>query len=275
MGKEYDNIMGRDEKEAHRLDKQFKAITTNIGYLVHPTAALGRTARVADVATGTAMFLTSLSTEYPEASLFGYDISPALFPPNGVPKNVQLDILDIKKPIPDNLRGTFDFVHIRLLIAAVEPSEWPSVVSNTASLLKPGGKLQWEEIDFFTSNYLRSKPQSTTNTAQKCLFKMTKNVDRFRAGFNTLAENMEKAGLGEVITDLVSNDRVPETRESLARNGIEVIMGFHGRMHEIGAPGAWSRAELEELEKGFEKDLESGAYVRYDIHIAIGTKPLA
>ncbi|KAJ6041003.1 hypothetical protein N7499_001181 [Penicillium canescens] len=66
----YAENMGRNSTEAQRLDEQFELITENIGYLLHPSvrAKLPPNAQVADVGTGTATFLRSLSHYYPDAT---------------------------------------------------------------------------------------------------------------------------------------------------------------------------------------------------------------
>ena len=75
-------------------------------------------------------------------------------------------------------------------------------------------------------------------------------------------------------TDIVSSDRQPETRRTLTENALVAAMGFTRMMTAKQAPGAMSTEEMEGIESAAIKDIESGCYIRYDIHTAIGFKPL-
>lgn len=77
-----------------------------------------------------------LANKYPSARLHGYDISTAQFPPKKwLPKNVNLDTLDIMKPIPDSLRGQFDVVHTGYLCLVVEKGDPFPILDNLLALL--------------------------------------------------------------------------------------------------------------------------------------------
>ena len=83
---------------------------------------------IADVATGTGIFLLDLAKELPTASEFhGFDISPAQFPKAHVPTNVQFHVTDAKKPFPPEFHEKFDVVHLRLLVPAMNGNDWKTV----------------------------------------------------------------------------------------------------------------------------------------------------
>jgi len=72
-----------------------------------------------------------------------------MYPPPGCwPANVDLDTLDIFKPVPEALRGQYDVVHIRLLCLVIPNGDPTPVLDNILTLLKPGGYIQWDESDF-------------------------------------------------------------------------------------------------------------------------------
>ena len=226
---------------------------------------------IADFATGTGAFLHSLSESYPGARLDGYDISPAIFRPG---KNVNLSVANAKEPIPAELHGVYDIVHIRYLAAGMEPDDWEPVLRNMLQLLKPGGAIQWEEGALSQLQYLRGEPSSMTATLKRAsLTFLTGTMQRrFSYGWNTLPEIMEKCGL-RVETDVVSSDRVVETRRAITENSLVALLGFARMMAAKEAPGAMATAEIEEMEDAAIKEIESGCYVRYDIHTAVGFKP--
>lgn len=186
-----------------------------------------------------------------------------------------LTVLDAKKPLPKDLHGKYDVVHVRMLVAAMLPHEWTTVVRNLAELLKPGGFLQWEECDFVSVKYMRNFDDSSVERARFIGNTFRDGLrERFEHGWSTLPQQMRDAGLTGVLSDMVSSDRIPETRQKLTETGMRAIFAWARLMSERGAPGSMTSDQLDELEKGAYEDIKSGCYVRYDIHVACGQKPL-
>ncbi|GKZ42338.1 hypothetical protein AbraIFM66951_001421 [Aspergillus brasiliensis] len=102
---------------------------------------------------GIGTWLRSLAVHYPNQkwSLHGIDIGSALFPPPS-PDGPVVDLQkhDIRKPIPGYLYlpESFDIVHQRFLVWALKTQEWPQVVRNLRSVLKPGGWIQLVEAQW-------------------------------------------------------------------------------------------------------------------------------
>ncbi|KAL8728581.1 MAG: hypothetical protein Q9166_005314 [cf. Caloplaca sp. 2 TL-2023] len=189
-------------------------------------------------------------------------------------KNVKLSVADAKTPVPSELYGIYDVVHIRYLIAGMEPDDWEPVLCNMLKLLKPGGAIQWEEPALSQVQHLRGQPNSTTATMTKLSlhFRSGPLQQRFSHGWSTLPAIMGKHGL-RVETDIVSSDRVVETRRALTENGLVALLGFERMMAARQAPGAVSTTQIEEMERRAIIEIESGCYVRYDIHTVVGFKP--
>ncbi|KAL8723628.1 MAG: hypothetical protein Q9225_000071 [Loekoesia sp. 1 TL-2023] len=252
------------------MDEQFQIITGALGWLLHPLVArsLGNFPSIANFATGTGLFLRLLSESYPGARLDGYDLSPAMFLSD---KTVKLSVADAKEPLPAELHGVYDVVHIRYLIAGMEPDDWEPVLRNMLQLLKPGGAIQWEEPALSQVQHLRGEPSSRTATMTRMslMFRRGPLQQRFSHGWSTLPAIMERCGL-RVETDVVSSDRVVDARRALTENGLVALLGFARMMAAKQAPGAMSTEEIEEMEKEAIKEIESGCYVRYDVHTAVG-----
>lgn len=106
---------------------------------------------VADVGTGTGIWLVDLSSSLPPtARLDGYDFNTSKFRPvDARPPNVQLLESNAAEPFPAELQGQYDLVHVRLLVLGLKPSDWQPIAANLRSLLRPGGYLVWEEIDVY------------------------------------------------------------------------------------------------------------------------------
>lgn len=216
-----------------------------------------------------------LANEHPEATLRGYDISQDLFPSSeNLGSNIKLGIMDAKKPPPLEEQNLYDVVHVRLLIAAMNPEDWEVVTRNLVQMLKPGGAIQWDECNFGQSRAYRGKTSSTLSGVKPAIEAMQNGIkEKFAYGWNTLPQAMRNAGLIHVEQDIVSSDRIPETRKAVTENGIAVVFGWANLMADRGAPGAIPTQELARLEEQAYNDLKSGCYIRYDVHVTTGFKP--
>jgi hypothetical protein len=214
---------------------------------------------------------------YPDASLDGYDISSAMYPDKTAP-NINLKVLDMKKPVPEELHGKYDLVHARMLVAAILPGEWTTIVRNLAQLIKPGGWMQWEECDFLSSKYLRGGKLETSraDTVLEMSHKWREEMrERFQCGWSTLPADMCAAGLTSTESDCVSSDRLPETRKEAGMNGMVAIFSWLRMLTTKGVPGSMTAVGLEQAEKRAHEEIEKGAYVRYEIYVASAQKALA
>lgn len=112
-------------------------------------------------------WLVDLAKKVPERSqLDGFDISAAHFPPKEwLPQNINLSLLDASAPLPEELVGKYDIVHVGRIVLFIR-NEDPSVfLDNFVKLLstyictllpawtvnltiaEPGGYLCWDELD--------------------------------------------------------------------------------------------------------------------------------
>ncbi|PLB50873.1 hypothetical protein P170DRAFT_463942 [Aspergillus steynii IBT 23096] len=292
MSDVYADNLQRDASESQRLEEQFDLLTENIGYLIHPLILarlppLSPPLQIADLATGTACFLKRVAqSEEPRlqgAILHGSDLSTALFPPSdSLPSSIRLSLLDVRAPVPTALHGMYDFVHVRQIAAGLTPADWVPVITNVAKLLKPGGAMQWEECDFSNVVHLRGGEGGATSVdAARTLGRMFRTglIDYFKHGWDLLEEAMKGAGLVQVGSEMVSSDRVPGTRKALTRNGMQVILDWARVRAGLGQLRAEDDGrlltvdEVERLGKQAYKDIESGCYVRFDIHVAWGFRP--
>lgn len=197
-----------------------------------------------------------------------------MFPaPDTLPPNVQLAHMDVKHPPPVEQQGQFDLVHVRLLVVAMTEADWPLVVRNLKMLLKPGGALQWEECNYAGARHFRGRTESSVLASRSvgALFRSTLH-DRFAYGWSTLHRIFTEEGFTRVEEDMVSSDRVVETREALTVNGNFTLIRWARQMAGAGVSGFYSMKEIDGLEEQLQKDAESGCYGRYDIHVITGFK---
>lgn len=146
----------RSFKTSTRLHLQHFLVQNTLGFLLDNEIELSinpsSQVRVADLGCGNGVWLTDLSSTFAQngvsAQLDGYDINPFNFPdPSHLPKSVSLRKLDIlREPIPNELLGTYDIVHVQGFTSLVVNSDVTPLLSVVLGLLKPGGFLQWVEV---------------------------------------------------------------------------------------------------------------------------------
>ena len=76
-------------------------------------------------------WLVDLAKKVPESSqLDGFDISASNFPPKEwLPQNINLSLLDASSPLPEELVGKYDIVHVGRIVLFIR-NEDPSVFLN-------------------------------------------------------------------------------------------------------------------------------------------------
>ncbi|KAL3490990.1 hypothetical protein BJX62DRAFT_237594 [Aspergillus germanicus] len=159
--------LARDEAESARLNAQHKLLVDIVGGSIDKSIPLENITSVADVGTGTGIWLLdakkhltthSLSPNPNSYTLHGFDISAAQFLPSPETHGLSLSVHDILRPFPIEHRDKYDLVHVRMLVSALKVEEYEVAVRNLVEILKPGGYLQWTDLD---SSHLSSAPSAT------------------------------------------------------------------------------------------------------------------
>lgn len=123
------------------------------------------TPRIADLATGTAIWPLDIARTFPNAQINGFDISLQQSPPaEWLPENVTVSEWDIFSDLPAYLEGVFDVVHLRLLLLVIRNNDPRPVLKNAMTMLKEGGWIQWDELDpwgAYTISTGHSEPNSS------------------------------------------------------------------------------------------------------------------
>ncbi|KAF2233445.1 hypothetical protein EV356DRAFT_503496 [Viridothelium virens] len=208
--------LGRDFRSASRLGHQHYLWHETLGFHLHPLIAntlppvepprsdeKSPPPRIADIACGSASWLRSVALSLPHTQLNGHDISLAQCPPHQwLPVNITLGDWDLFSSPTEDMLERFDVVHTRLIFTIVEGQTEDEglatarrVVSGLLKLLKPGGWLQWDELDVARSFLLRADPAAeapapTMERFLSVLKQKGKWVER-------LVEVMEETGMQE------------------------------------------------------------------------------
>ncbi|KAL9056096.1 MAG: hypothetical protein Q9162_003159 [Coniocarpon cinnabarinum] len=250
-----------------------------VGYCVHPKIrpTLGPNARIADIGTATGAWLEACNEELGTGiTLDGFDISDLNFPPpERTSPNVHFHIVDAKQPFAAQFLGQYDLVHIRFMASANTRDCWAVMARCVIPLLKPGGYIQWEEPDLWQVRVLRNEADSCTDNLGHLVHYWSSSVgENLLYGFSTLPHIYQLLGLVERFEDVIASDRLLHNRIPSSKISAQAAFGWARLRAGNGAAGALSMEQLDELERAVERDFDSGAYIRYDIFVIVGRKPL-
>lgn len=112
--------------------------------------------KILDIGTGTGIWAIDIADEFPNAEVIGTDLSP--IQPTWVPPNLKLEIDDCTKDWTWD-DGTFDFVHMRMLIGAI--SDWNKLFQQAYRVCKPGGWVQSAEPEVIVRTDDDTLPKDT------------------------------------------------------------------------------------------------------------------
>ncbi|KAF2088003.1 S-adenosyl-L-methionine-dependent methyltransferase [Saccharata proteae CBS 121410] len=141
-----------DEPEHVRLEKQGTGLTRLMhGRIVHVPLIPSVISNVLDIGCGTGQVTKQLGRQYPRADVYGLDISDVPDRFGQKPPNVEFvkdDIFKLNIGADERFEPeSFDFCWSRLMMSGIP--DWPHYFGIQSDLLKPGGWVESQEVDFF------------------------------------------------------------------------------------------------------------------------------
>jgi SAM-dependent methyltransferase len=137
-------LLPKDEGEINRLDFQhylFRHVLR--GNFLAPLSA---PRSILDVGCGTGRWAIEMARQFPQANIIGIDMAPppseTASPADPRPDNYAFVQGNILEGLPFE-EQTFDYVHQRLLYAAIPAQEWPRVINELARVTMRRG---WVEL---------------------------------------------------------------------------------------------------------------------------------
>ena len=135
-------MLQRNPEESRRLDTQHEFLRALAhGEPIHPSVPRQRLRAVADVATGTGVWLqetlrelTTGQSDPRGVDFVGFDISPSQFPEGKMP-GIDFVVHDVREAFPHRYHARFDLVHVRLLSYAIKAQDLMTVVENVVEIL--------------------------------------------------------------------------------------------------------------------------------------------
>ncbi|KAI9737714.1 MAG: hypothetical protein M1818_005718 [Claussenomyces sp. TS43310] len=261
-----------------RLIDQHDWLKGLLGCTVHPAIPTNTPGlRVADVATGTAIFLLDLAKTLPaDAQLYGFDISTAQFPaPEARPSNVFLHEHSVTNPFPEDYHGYFDIVAVRLITAGLRGDDWDAAVKNLNVLLKPGGYLQWIEPVHSSLQIFNSKVGAPNSAAREAVqyfleaYKMT-----LYPGPLQLPALCLKYKLDDIVMEVFATDHFPDF-EKVRSQGKLFLSGACTAMFPFlvkDESSALTAEHADEVVKRAMEEMEGEIYLHSEMQFVVRRK---
>jgi ubiquinone/menaquinone biosynthesis C-methylase UbiE len=133
-------MLPKDMGEIDRLDVQHYVLRAILrGNYLAPIRA---PRHILDVGCGTGQWAYEMAQEFPQAMVVGLDLEQIRNKSKGPPPNYRFVAANLLEGLPF-ANNTFDFVHQRLMAAALPLTAWPLIVRDLIRVTAPGG---WVEL---------------------------------------------------------------------------------------------------------------------------------
>lgn len=276
-------MLGHGHREAARLHIQDWIWRTLLGCQIRPTIYEKLAAKrppevnIVDVGTGNCIWLLSASIANPQWSFTGLDVSSAMFPPaHEMPDNVRLDgNCDVFGQFAPDMYQKFDMVHVRAFGAIVKFGNPEPLTKNLIKLLKPGGFIQWDDIDL-TSFAVHGQNPSTPIADSAFFWEkwhgMNKNMDLAYSWVPHIAQTVAKTGF-EIIEDLRLPD-LPALHTAWTENLFLALESVGRTLPARDASLMGTEEEYWERYRKMAVEIEKGAHLRGNAFCVVGRKPL-
>jgi len=228
MSEEYP--LTRNYRSIARLNLQHFIWKRMQGFLLHPAIKVGSdNTKIADIGTGTGIWLLDLASCLPKAIQFhGFDISLLQCPTSQwLPSNVFISKLDIYDEVPEELVGKYDVIHIRFFMCVIKNANPEPVLDSLVKMLKPGGWIQWTELDPYSLKLETASLSTQANMEHNIsLLNFAQNIMQKSSGeppgwIAKLSHSFEKLGLQHI-----AEERLKMPEWDMANNHSNWMMGL-------------------------------------------------
>ncbi|KAL4863814.1 hypothetical protein BDV12DRAFT_201748 [Aspergillus spectabilis] len=273
VGTEGEYMLPHHAKEIERLRKQhvFMNSTTDGQLLVVPSingSNYPKPFRVLDSGAADGTWLHDLPRQLTgvDLELFGVDIGSNLFPN---PSIADLRAHDIRTPFPESWDwdNSFDVVHQRLLIWGIKSIEWPGVIRNLSTIIRPGGHIQLVEAEWINPDH-PAPPETRPNLSKQAALQVwsteafgmdihiaykLENLLR-DAGFEDVTKIQFDHGYGALARD-------PSQQNVSAELWVDCFRPLGEKIPDGGIPGvAANAAEFHEFMDALEAEIKKFGY---------------
>ncbi|KKZ67548.1 hypothetical protein EMCG_06782 [[Emmonsia] crescens] len=272
-------LLTRTRAESDRLDFQHNTFQKVLGFLLHPAIPQHDHMRIADIGTGTGIWLRDLAETLPKTCIFdGFDISLDQLPDRVLfPTDINYYVQDILAPFPTEFLGQYDAVHVRLLVMGLKVDEWERAIRNLMSLLRPGGYLQWTDIAAFGAHIVPGMSGCNVDDADRFVKQFVKVISKHGKSGKSVTElcsHFKKCGLKDCKEDIVSLDK-PEYKGLLNKNNVKAIEHIL-QAASLAADQDGDALSMNQIsqqrELALENLKETKSFLIFDLHVVIGRR---
>ncbi|KAF2202262.1 hypothetical protein GQ43DRAFT_480033 [Delitschia confertaspora ATCC 74209] len=270
-------LLSRGLHASVRLNFQHWAIKRMIGGLIHPKIPINGLTSIADLGTGTAIWPIEVAEELKatglEASVKGFDISSAQYPaPNLLPPNIHLDIQDAFDTFEPKYHSYFDLVQVRGFVSFTRSAAAEKLLHNVFQILKPGGYLQWIDVDPHKSHIVSSDFAQASPVLERVLQRSRRPIEGDDPVFTFLPE-LPNLALSQGLQCL-HNDSIPTSDLDQLYLNQSLGMAFEDSVIS-GAKLNGGSAAVDEAEMMVNKllsEIEAGARMHMEMFCFIAQK---
>lgn len=218
-------ILPKDALEADRLNFQHYYLKAVFKSLYLAPLERKRLEAVLDVGCGTGRWAHEMAQACPRARVIGLDVDVPLPGALPAPPNFTFAQGNVLEQLPF-ANSSFDFVHQRLLVAAIPAMSWTAVVAELTRVTRPGG---WIELVEAGDIYLNAGPALGQFLSWSRVVSGARGIDAGRVAY--LDDLLVGAGLSHVEKHV---HQVPLGRwggrlgHMLAQDTIAVFEGLRG-----------------------------------------------
>ncbi|RAL07150.1 uncharacterized protein BO97DRAFT_464664 [Aspergillus homomorphus CBS 101889] len=265
-------VFDRSYLDNARINVQHYFICQVFGYHIHPSISTSDlNMRIADVGTGTGIWLTDLAPRLSESvRLDGLDISFDACPPREwLPPNMTLHHWDVKMEVPEYLAGVYDLVSVRHFAFVLQQHELQNALSNLVKLLKPGGYLQWTDVDMTSQRIEKARPDIDGEPQERIMKLFRGNDPRLHSAWvPSLGERFGEVGLTKVEVD--QRETPHYIGQRLFESGFLAVEALtrNGRLDER------KMQEVQEIFRDSAKVTREGSYAALTRYTVVGQKPV-
>ncbi|KAH7418539.1 hypothetical protein BKA64DRAFT_717240 [Cadophora sp. MPI-SDFR-AT-0126] len=261
------------------------------GFLIHPKIepSLPTDAKIADLNTGTGVFLYHLlgDTKKQNYTLFGYDTMPDIFPGrskasfNVCSTKATFKEHDILHPYPKQDQDSFDSVHANFLGPVLVAGQWDIAFKNMMSLAKPGGWIQWIDVNLSSRENRGRVYVSKPGSSKASYLEMMQGIaelDRFYEDEASGGKRLREIAFAHpevkyVHEDVFNTAQLNDVRVQIDRLAVHAWRRLLEHLTILPIPNnRWTQARVDRVVEGMEKEVEDGVYIPLEVYVVVAQK---